>query len=187
MKKFKFLLLLLGIYLSASAFQEHKLSCMYSKRCKKNVNLITNINDIKRQFPNNNYDNVADEFNQIINNLKQLKVKVFLGDKKYFPVKYTGIYTTYRNNIFLNKRYMNIDIVLIRTLRHEAWHVAQDCKAGIENGKLDMIIDPKYLPKSYINYELGAKIASTNIGMTEAALKSCFTNDYKYIEKYFEK
>ena len=185
MKKF---ILILALILSApvSAFNEGKLTCMYSRWCRKNVYLIKNIDNIKAEFPNNNYDNIADEFNELVNNLKRFKVKIFLGDEKYFPKKYIGVYNTKNNNIYLNKKYMNNDIQLLRTLRHEAWHVAQDCKAGLRNRQLNMIIVPKFVPKSFVNYEVGAKKASRNKGMTQAALESCYTNDDKYIESYIE-
>ena len=158
---------------------------MYSRWCRNDVKLIKNINHIKKEFSNNNYDNIADEFNKLINNLKRFRVKVFLGDKKYFPRKVIGIYNPRNNNIYLNKKYMHNDLQLIRTLRHEAWHVAQDCKTGIRSGGLGMILNQKYIPE-VVDYERGAIIASRNKGMAEAALESCYTNDTIHITRYLE-
>ena len=81
---------------------------------------------------------------------------------------------------------MHSDLQLIRTLRHEAWHVAQDCKTGIRNKSLGMILYQKYIPE-VVDYERGAIIASRNKGMAEAALESCYTNDDKYIKNYLNK
>jgi hypothetical protein len=187
LKKINFLLLLaLIICLPVNALHEGKLSCLYSRWCRNNVELIKNIDDVKTEFPNDNYDNIAEEFNQLINNLKRFRVKVFLGDKKYFPKKTIGIYNHENNNIYLNKKYMHNDLQLIRTLRHEAWHVAQDCKTGIRNKSLGMILHQKYIPE-VVDYERGAIIASRNKGMAEAALESCYTNDDKYIKNYLNK
>ena len=82
MKKINFLLLALIICLPVNAFHEGKLSCLYSRWCRNNVELIKNIDDVRTEFPNDSYDNIAEEFNQLINNLKRFRVKVFLGDKK---------------------------------------------------------------------------------------------------------
>ena len=182
-----FFIFSLTIFLPVNAFHEGKLSCMYSRWCRNNVDVIKNINHIEKEFPNNNYDSIADEFNQLINNLKRFRVKVFLADKKYFPKKTIGIYNIRNNNIYLNKKYMNNEVQLIRTLRHEAWHVAQDCKTGLRSGSLGMIISPKYESESSVDYEVGARIASKNIGMAQAALESCYTNDDEHIIRYFEK
>ena len=84
---------LLTISLPVNALDEGKLSCMYTRWCRNNVNVIKNINDIKAEFPEDNYDNITDEFNKLINNLKRFRVKVYLADKKYFPEKIIGIIT----------------------------------------------------------------------------------------------
>tara|TARA_R100001509_G_scaffold98040_1_gene57191 strand:+ start:1112 stop:1675 length:564 start_codon:yes stop_codon:yes gene_type:complete len=184
-KLFSFLIFSLTISLPVNAFHEGKLSCLYTRWCRNNVERIKNINDVKREFPNYNYDNIADEFNQLINNLKRFRVKVFLADKKYFPEKTIGIYNVKNNNIYLNKKYMHNEVQLIRTSRHEAWHVAQDCKTGIRSGSLGIILNQKYISEA-VDYERGAIIASRNKGMAEAALESCYTNDNIHIIRYLE-
>ena len=180
------LIVVLIIFTPVNAFHKGKLSCLYSRWCRNNVELIKNINHVEKQFSNDNYDNIANEFNELVDNLKRFRVKVYLADKKYFPEKIIGIYNTRNNNIYLNKKYMHNEVQLIRTLRHEAWHVAQDCKTGIRSGGLGMILHQKYMPES-VDYERGAIIASRNKGMAEAALESCYTNDDKYIVDYLEK
>ena len=85
----------------------------------------------------------------------------------------------------------------IRTMRHEGWHVAQDCKSGMKSKTMKPIISDKYIPKSYhktveriyanrpdeIKFEKGAYWAGFTVGMTEAALESCIENEDKYIEE----
>tara|TARA_R100000329_G_scaffold86170_1_gene72730 strand:+ start:738 stop:1301 length:564 start_codon:yes stop_codon:yes gene_type:complete len=183
---FKLFLIFASIYIPANVAHEGKLSCMYTKWCRNNVELIKNINHVKKEFSNDNYDNIANEFNELVDNLKRFRVKVFLADEKYFPEKYIGIYNNRNNNIYLNKKYMHNEVQLIRTLRHEAWHVAQDCKTGLKSGSLGMILDQKYIPE-VVDYERGAIIASKNKGMAEAALESCYTNNDKYIVNYLKK
>ena len=182
---FKWFLIFASIFTPVNAANQGKLSCMYTRWCRNNVELIKNINHVKKQFPNQNYDSISNEFNKLVNNLKRFRVKVFLADKKYFPEKTIGIYNIRNNNIYLNKKYMHNEVQLIRTLRHEAWHVAQDCKTGIRSGGLGMILNQKYIPE-VVDYERGAIIASRNKGMAEAALESCYTNDTIHITRYLE-
>ena len=183
---FKLFLIFASIFTPVNAANQGKLSCMYTRWCRNNVQLIKNINHVEKQFPNDNYDSIANEFNKLVDNLKRFRVKVFLADKKYFSKKTIGIYNNRNNNIYLNKKYMHNQVQLIRTLRHEAWHVAQDCKTGIRSGSLGIILDQKYTPE-VVDYERGAIIASRKKGMAEAALESCYTNDDKYIVDYLKK
>ena len=158
--------------------------CLFSRLCRNNVDLIKNIDDVIKEYPNSNFDSVADEFNKILADLNRLKVKVYLADKKYFPTTYYGIYNFDHNTIYLNKAYMTNNVLLIRTTRHEGWHVAQDCAKGLWNGSGRMLIAPKYAPASYFNIEYGAITARRKKGMTIAALKSCITNDDIHLKSY---
>jgi len=156
--------------------KSNKVPCLYATWCR-GLHLIKDISDVERRIPNENYDDIADEFNELIKDLKRFKVKVYLGDKKLFPETYRGVYLTGQNIIYLNKKYMNDDVQLIGTLRHEAWHVAQDCFAGLRNGYLKIIVTPKNAPESFNDYEFGARVAARRKGMAQAALESCYTKN----------
>ena len=127
------------------------LNCMASRRCRDGVKSINDISDIASSYPDSNFDIVADEFNRMLVTLKRIGIKVFLGDEKYFPEVYRGVYSTSRNTFYLNKGYMDTPKSLIRTMRHEGWHAAQDCKAGINNMRLELIVSEHLVPKSYRN------------------------------------
>ena len=170
---------------------------MASRKCKDGVKQIYNISDIASSYPDSNFDIVADEFNRMLTSLKGIGVEVFLGDERYFPPLFRGVYNTRKNNIYLNEKYMSNPGGLITTMRHEGWHVAQDCKAGIKNKKMDILISEKYIPKPYhksvekiyadrpdeIWYEKGAYWAAHVLGMTEAALESCIEKEDKYVNE----
>ena len=208
MKKFT-LLLISALTISSTISAEEKksfnkiinsesytLKCMVSLKCKDEVKQIHNISDISKSFPDSNFDVISDEFNRMLSSLQKIKVKVFLGNEKYFPSNYRGLYSTKKNNIYLNEAYMSNPVNLITTMRHEGWHVAQDCRAGIRNTKMNIIISEKYVPKSYqdeveeiyasepnyIPYEKEAYWASNVLGMTEVALESCVENLKYHIE-----
>ena len=195
--------LMIASPINAESFNEiinsrsHTLKCMIYRKCKDGVKPINNISDIASSYPNIDFGNVADEFNRMLTSFKKIGVEVFLGDERYFPSSYRAVYSSRKNNIYLNKAYMSDPGGLIRSTRHEGWHVAQDCKVGMKNKQMKPIISEKYIPKSYhksveriygdrpdeIEIEKGAYWAGFVVGMTEAALESCIENEDKYIEE----
>ena len=195
--------LMIALPINAESFNEivnsrsYTLRCMIYRKCKDGVKPINDISDIASSYPDSNFDIVADEFNRMLTSFKKIGVEVFLGDKRYFPQLYRAVYSSKKNNIYLNKAYMSDPGGLIRSTRHEGWHVAQDCKVGMKNRKMKTIISEKYIPKSYhkkveriyadrpdeIKIEKGAYWAGFVVGMTEAALESCIENEDKYINE----
>ena len=195
--------LMIASPINAESFNEiinsrsHTLKCMIYRKCKDGVKPINDISDISNYYPDSNFDIVTDEFNRILTSLEKIGVEVFLGDKRYFPKLYRGVYSSRKNNIYLNEAYMSDPGGFIRTMRHEGWHVAQDCKSGMKSKTMKPIISEKYIPKSYhksveriygdrpdeIEIEKGAYWAGFVVGMTEAALESCIENEDKYIEE----
>ena len=135
--------------------ESNTLKCMASRRCRDGVKSINDISDIANSYPNSNFDIVADEFNGMLATLDRIGIKVFLGDEKYFPKVYRGVYSTKRNTFYLNKRYMDTPQALIRTMRHEGWHAAQDCKAGIDNMRLELLVSEHLVPEYYRNLAEG--------------------------------
>ena len=205
MKKFILLVasLMIASPINAESFNEiinsrsHTLKCMIYRKCKDGVKPINNISDIASSYPNSDFGNVADEFNRMLTSFKKIGVEVFLGDERYFPSSYRAVYSSRKNNIYLNEAYMSDPGGLIRSTRHEGWHVAQDCKVGMKNRQMKPIISEKYIPKSYhksveriyadrpdeIEIEKGAYWAGFVVGMTEAALESCIENEDTYINE----
>ena len=162
------------------------MGCMITRECTKDVRRIKSINDIRKEFPNSNFDLIADEFDSMLVSLDKIGVMVFLGAEKYFPVGHRGVYHTVSNNFYLNERFMHRPHVLMTVMRHEGWHAAQDCMAGTIKNSLIAIIKPekdvpkvwreiveKSYPKSAVPWEAEAKWAGRTEGMTAAALKSC--------------
>ena len=195
--------LMIASPINAESFNEiinsrsYTLKCMLYRKCKDGVKSINDISDIASSYPDSNFNIVADEFNRMLTSLKTIGVKVIIGDKRYFPSLYRGVYSSRKNNIYLNEAYMSDPGGFIRTMRHEGWHVAQDCKSGMKSKTMKPIISEKYIPKSYhksveriyanrpdeIEIEKVAYWAGFTVGMTEAALESCIENEDKYIEE----
>ena len=164
------------------------MGCMLLRECTENVRQIRSISDIQRNYPNHNFDDIANEFNQMLLSLDKIGVMVFLGDQKYFPVGHRGVYHTVSNNFFLNDAFMHRQSVLMSVMRHEGFHAAQDCMAGsIKNNMIAIIFPEEDVPKlwreivedsypaSAVPWESEATWAGKTEGMTAKALKACET------------
>ena len=197
MKKFT-LSMLAVMSFATPAFAESKLKkgfysmdalgCMITRECSKDVRQIKSIDDIRKVYPNSNFDLVAEEFNSMLVSLDQVGVMVFLGNEKYFPPGHRGVYHTVSNNFYLNERFMHRPHVLMTVMRHEGWHAAQDCMAGSIKNSMIAIIMPeesvpmlwrtmaeRTYPSSAVPWEAEAAWAGRTEGMTQKALDACAT------------
>ena len=163
------------------------MGCMLVRECTKDVEEVHSILDISTNYPNTEeFTPQALEFNNMIMSLKQIGVKVFLADQRYFPKMHRGVYHTVSNNFYLNKKYMDDPAVLMMVMRHEGWHAAQDCMAGTIKNSMIAIIMPeedvpmlwrvmveRTYPASAVPWEAEAQWAGRTEGMTMKALQSC--------------
>jgi hypothetical protein len=165
------------------------MGCMLLGECTDDVNEVYSLLDISSEYPNTErFTPVAAEFNKLLLTLKQIGIKVYLADQKYFPVNHRGVYHTVSNNFYLNKDHMGKPGTLMSVMRHEGWHAAQDCMAGTINNSLIAIIKPeedvpqiwrilaeRTYPSSAVPWEAEASWAGRTEGMTQAALEACAT------------
>jgi hypothetical protein len=170
-------------------FTMHSMGCMLLQECTDDVREVFSLLDVSSQYDNTeSFTPVANEFNNMLVSLNQVGVNVYLADEKYFPVGHRGVYHTVSNNFFLNRRFMNRPGTLMSVMRHEGWHVAQDCMAGTIDNSLIAIIKPedqvpslwreiveRTYPPSARPWEAEATWAGKTEGMTMAALDACAT------------
>ena len=162
------------------------MGCMITRECTKDVRRIKSINDIRKEFPDSNFDLIADEFDSMLVSLDKIGVMVFLAAERYFPVGHRGVYHTVSNNFYLNDAFMHRQSVLMSVMRHEGWHAAQDCMAGTIDNSLIAIIHPeedvpmiwremaeRTYPASAVPWEAEAGWAGRTEGMTAKALTAC--------------
>ena len=187
------LLLTTSMTVSASAeptkgyFTMDAMGCMLLRECTKDVKEVFSMLDISSEYPNTeDFTGVSLEFNTMLTTLKQIGVRVFLADEKYFPVGHRGVYHTVSNNFYLNKAFMHRPHVLMSVMRHEGWHAAQDCMAGsIKNNMIAIIRNEEDVPmiwKEMVErtyppharpWEAEATWAGKTEKMTQEALESC--------------
>jgi len=170
-------------------YSNHSMGCMLLRECTDGVKQVFSLLDISSEYPNtDDFYFIADEFNSMLVALNQVGVNVFLAEEKYFPVGHRGVYHTVGNNFFLNKTFMKRPGALMSVMRHEGWHVAQDCMAGtIENNMIAIIMNEDDVPEMWqemarrayalmphaIPWEKEATWAGKTEGMTMKALQSC--------------
>ena len=168
----------------------HSMGCMLLRECTDGVHEVESIATIADEYPDTNFDSVADEFHAMLTAFEQVGVGVFLADSKYFPDSHRGVYHTVSNNFFLNKKYMDKTNYLMQVMRHEGWHAAQDCMAGTIDNSLIAIIMPeetvpmiwrvlaeRMYPENAVPWEAEAGWAGRTEGMTQAALEACASGE----------
>ena len=166
----------------------HSMGCMLLRECTDGIHKVESIASIADEYPDTNFDIVADEFNTMLVSLEKVGVNVFLADDKYFPKGHRGVYHTVSNNFFLNRTYMGRTGTLMQVMRHEGWHAAQDCMAGTIENSLIAIIKPedevpmiwrimaeRTYPEHAVPWEAEAGWAGRTEGMTAMALEACAT------------
>ena len=165
------------------------MGCMLLRECTEGVEEVFSLLDISSQYEDpERYTFASLEFNTLLMTLRQIGIKVYLADEKYFPVNHRGVYHTVSNNFFLNKKHMDDPGTLMSVMRHEGWHAAQDCMAGSIKNSMLAIIKPeeevpviwrvmaeRTYPEHAVPWEAEAAWAGRTEGMTQDALDACAT------------
>jgi len=127
------------------------LGCMMMRECRDGVSQIHGVMDLEIAFEYSNFDPVREETDGLIKELAKMGVGVYLANEKYFPRGHAGVYYTVGNNFFMNDSYADDPIQMLQTLRHEAWHAAQDAMAGsIKNNSIAIIRNEEDVPQAYV-------------------------------------
>ena len=149
--------------------------CMKLRQCKEDIDELL-------------VDDYEGEINDILYFLDKLRIKVYKASSVYFIDDTRAIYFPDKNTIYLNQKYLTDDTILLKLLRHEGWHVAQDCMAGtIINSDLAAVLTPYYIPKditeetierygqdpTVVRIEREAVLAADTFRMTSDALTVC--------------
>jgi len=128
----------------------HSMGCMLLRECKEDVKRVTNMLDIENAFPESNYSGLWLEMQELFIALEDIGVEVYLADEKYFPPRYRGTYSPAENKFYLNASYMSDPAAFAQVMRHEGWHVAQDCMAGtVKNRQIAVIHESKDVPMMF--------------------------------------
>jgi hypothetical protein len=118
------------------------MGCMMLRECTEYVSEVHSWRDL-----GGDYELWKDELESILTSLKTLGVGVYVADEKYFLRNTRGLYNVNGNNFFLNREYLYQPTKMIQVIRHEGWHVAQDCMAGsLDNTFTGLIFAEEKVP-----------------------------------------
>ena len=167
------------------------LGCMKLKECTKEVYSVKVTEDLNVFGDIDLADDEAEEINALLAALTKVNVDVYIADTRYFPRGMRAVYYTDNNTVYLNGTATGIPVSLLKSLRHEAWHTAQDCMAGtIDNTFIAVIFNDDQIPERYrrsaelrygtnpflakaVPWEQGAIYAGATPNLTVNALEAC--------------
>lgn len=162
----------------------HSMGCMLLQECTEGVVEINSVQDLKDYY--GEYDVLPAEFQQLLDVLGEIGIKVYIAPERYFLSGTRGVYHTVSNNFYLNDKYMVKNYHLMSVMRHEGWHAAQDCMAGsIDNTFIAVIRNEDDIPQlwkdmaadvypaSALPWEQEATWAGREEGMTLEVLQAC--------------
>ena len=128
----------------------HSMGCMLLRECTNDTWRIHSVADLEKQIAHPNYGDIREEADGLLAELDKMGVEVYLADDRYFTRGVAGTYHAGENKFFLNNSWSDDPYQLLQTMRHEAWHAAQDAMAGtIDNTMLAVIEDDAKIPLEY--------------------------------------
>lgn len=128
---------------------EHSMGCMLLRECVEDTYRVHSVADIEKQITHPNYEPVRAETDAILAELEKMGVEIYLADDKYFVRNVAGLYHVGENKFYLNDSWVDDPYQMLQTVRHEAWHAAQDQQAcGINNTFMAVIMDDKEIPQN---------------------------------------
>lgn len=127
-------------------YSYHSMGCLLLQECKDAVVEVTSVRDLEEYYDREL--NLGSEFDKLLYLINKIGSKVYIAPEEYFPPGHRGVYHTVSNHFYLNDRYVNEEHILLSVMRHEGWHMAQDCMAGdINNTFIAVIFDEEKIPQ----------------------------------------
>ena len=112
---------------TVSAYSLAAMGCMILLECTEGVEKIS----IDSPFlAVKDFDPFREEIKAIIVGLDKLNVPVYVAPPRYFTPRTVGIYKPEYNRFFVNEDLLKDPREFLGTMRHEGWHVVQDCMGG---------------------------------------------------------
>ena len=103
------------------------MGCMILRECTEGIELLT---ASYPAFKEKDFDLFREEIVNILNALEKVNVPIYIAPTRYFTPRTIGLYKPDYNRLFINEELLKDPREVLGTLRHEGWHVVQDCMAG---------------------------------------------------------
>ena len=103
------------------------MGCMILLECTEGVEKLT---PQSKLLESKDFDPFRDEIKAILAGLDKVKVPVYVAPTRYFTPRTVGLYKPKYNRFFVNETLLKDPREFLGTMRHEGWHVVQDCMGG---------------------------------------------------------
>ena len=103
------------------------MGCMILLECTEGVEKLT---PQSKLLESKDFDPFRDEIKAILTGLDKVKVPVYVAPTRYFTPRTVGLYKPKYNRFFVNETLLKDPREFLGTMRHEGWHVVQDCMGG---------------------------------------------------------
>lgn len=112
---------------TVKAYSLNAMGCMILLECTEGVEKLT----VDSKFlTDKDFDPFREEIKAIISALDKVAVPVYVAPKRYFTPRTVGLYKPEYNRFFINEDLIQDPREFLGTMRHEGWHVVQDCMGG---------------------------------------------------------
>ena len=109
------------------AYSLAAMGCMILRECTDGVEQLT---PDSKLLEDKSFDAFREEIRKILTELDKLGVPVYVGPSRYFTPRTVGLYKPEYNRFFVNEELLKDPREFLGTMRHEGWHVVQDCMGG---------------------------------------------------------
>lgn len=103
------------------------MGCMILLECTDGVE---QLRPDSKLLEDKSFDAFRDEIKAILSGLDKVKVPVYVAPSRYFTPRTVGLYKPKYNRFFVNEELLKDPREFLGTMRHEGWHVVQDCMGG---------------------------------------------------------
>jgi len=112
---------------TVSPYSLAAMGCMILLECTEGVEQLT---PQSKLLEDASFDPFREEIKAILTALEKLNVPVYVGPARYFTPRTVGLYKPEYNRFFVNEELVKDPREFLGTMRHEGWHVVQDCMGG---------------------------------------------------------
>jgi len=112
---------------TVKAYSASAMGCMILLECTEGVDRLAPDSTV---FLDKSFDSFREEIKSILTALNKVNVPVYLAPSRYFTPRTVGLYKPKYNRFFVNEDLLKDPREFLGTMRHEGWHVVQDCMAG---------------------------------------------------------
>ena len=109
------------------AYSAAAMGCMILLECTEGVEQLTPDSAL---LLDKSFEPFREEIKSILIALNKVNVPVYVGQSRYFTPRTVGLYKPKYNRFFVNESLLKDPREFLGTMRHEGWHVVQDCMGG---------------------------------------------------------